>query len=539
MNSSKSRFYSYSHENQNSFNDKHSLKFDRKRNSYNDSRNSDRDNNNENHYNVNSPRQKQKHTPKMKNLIPFFSYNNYVPTTETSTDSKLLSTALEDDIIPETQSNINTNKPSKNAFIKNSESSSSPLVSVLSQSNLNNNSISKVSPNISTTFSPQISPLLLNENISINNTKNNDFNSLTTNSNYSSTLFSNLLNNNYNSVSLGNQGSVSSSLNINNLYAPINNPITNDSSTINSSTNVSSNSSTNNLSFLFSGGLGNEKPLNGFVSNQSSLDSTFGSPRVNNAQLNNSNNDLTHNNSLGGSDSSLPISNLSPIVSPQPTNSSLMSSFSSIPSYYQNLNLSNDVNDLLSSSNSSSFPLDSKTHNDTLKDSTEINNLGTKNNGFGTNSTTPNYLFNNNNYFSTMPNSSEPNKDKYLQDYFNNRLGGYQSFYKQNIFNSGLSGSFFNEPSGPVGTFGTLNSKNDADFSNQQNNVDDEDIDLNFTYNLELSDSESEDVDTSDIDISKIIKLSKKNENKEQIQEQEQEKEKEKVQEQAEDNKLE
>ena len=513
LNTANSRFYSYPLENQNSFklgglnnssnnNDPSSI-YDRNKHSFNNN-NKSNDNNNESLYSVNSPRQKHKQNPKLKNLIPFFSYNSYVPSPETSTGSKLLSTSLEDDTIAETQSNINTNKPPKSVFNTNSENAVSPLTSGLTQANMNT-TLPKVSPNVNTAFSPQISnisPLLLNEN--------NPLNSASSAGNFNSSIFSNILKNNYNTVNLGNQGSVSSSLNINSLYAPINNSITNDANTVNvnTTTNAPNNNNTNNLGFLFSSGLGKDKSMNGFANNPSSLDNAFSSPIPVSAQLNNST-DLTHSNSLRGNESSLSRNNFSPMISPQTTNTSLMSSFSSIPSYYQNLNMSNDVNDILGgTTNSSSFPLDS-TRNDPLKDSND------RTNSFGNNNpSTSNYLFNNYFSMSNYPktnNSSDQNKDNsYLHDYLNSRLAGYQSFYEQNMFNSGLSGGYFNEPSS-TGTFNTM-TNNDAEFSNQQNNLDDEDIDLNFTYNLELSDSESEDVDTSDIDISKIIDLSKKNE---------------------------
>jgi len=536
LNSVNTRFYSYPLENQNSFNmgglnnsssnNEPSSLYDRSKHSFNN--NKSNDNNNESLYSVNSPRQKQKQNPKLKNLIPFFSYNSYVPSPETSTDSKLLSTSLEDDVITEPQSNINTNNPSKGVFNTNSENTVSPLTSSLTQATMNT-TLPKVSPNINTTFSPQISnisPLLLNVN--------NPLNSASSGSNYNTSIFSNILKNNYNKVNLGSQGSVTSSLNINSLYAPINNPITNDTSTMNITTstnapNTINNNNTNNLGFLFSGGgLGKDKSLNGFTNNPSSLDNTFSSPIPTSAQLNSSN-DLTHSSSLRGNESSLSRNNFSPMISPQTTNTSLMSGFSSIPSYYQNLNMSNDVNDILGgTNNSSSFPLDS-TRNDPLKDSNERNNnFGNNNNNNNNNNnknnnnnnnnnpSTSNYLFNN--YFS-MPNYPKPNNNtdtsskdnSYLHDYLNSRLAGYQSFYEPNMFNSGLSGGYFNEPSS-TGTFNTM-TNNDVEFSNQQNNnVHDEDIGLNFTYNLELSDSESEDVDTSDIDISKIIDLSKKNE---------------------------
>ncbi|ORX51848.1 hypothetical protein BCR36DRAFT_287585 [Piromyces finnis] len=524
-----SRFYSYPLEQQqnsfnvNGYNKKSSQEptsslFERNSMTYNDSRAGDT-----NDKKFSSPKQSHKQTPKMKNLIPFFSYNSYIPTTETATDSKLLNTSLEDDLMTDT-SNMNVNsttKASKNVFNSANDKILSPLLGSLSQKNISN---SKVSPNINSSFSPQISslsPLLLNENNQINSkSQNKEFNALSTNNPYNSGLFSNILKNNYNSLGLGNQGSSTSSLNTNSLYASINNPIGSEASSGNlysSKTNPigseastgNFNNSTNNLGFLFSGGLGKDTSLSGFSNSSSSvIDNAFHSPRASNTQLN-SGNDIVKSNSIG-SESGLPRNTYSPLISPQSKNSSLMSGFSSIPSYYQNINMSNDVNDLLGSNAS---PLDTTNRvNEKLNETNERNN-----NSFSNNSSPNSYLFNN--YFSMnnypKNNSTESNKDNYLHDYLNSRLANYQSFYNRPIFNSGLTSSLFNEPTSN-GAFNSINgmSNTDQDFNQQNNNdLNDEEIDLNFDYDYKLSDSESEDIETSDIDISKIIDLSKQKEN--------------------------
>jgi len=529
-NSMKSRFYSYPLENQNSFNtnfgvgsysgnsnNETSSLYERNMRTYNDPLTS-------------SPRQKQKQNPKMKNLIPFFSYNSYVPTTETNTDSQLLSTSYEDDILSDMNNkvkNTNSSKPPQNTFnTASKEKPMSPLMNGLS-SNVNSN------------FSPQISnlsPLLLNENNPIGSSPlqtNKEFNNLNSN-NYNSTLFSNLLKNNYNSMGLTSQGPVSSSLNTNSLYASINshlnsdsilkgskflnntNSITNSNNGTNDITGNNSNNA-NNINFLFgSNSLGKDSSLNGFNNNQTQHESpSFGSPIINNNKIRDKDTDLSHNHSVG--ENTIPRSSFSPIVSPQVKNPSLMSGFSTLPSYYQNLNMSNDVNDLLGTSTSTLPPTAGSSLatvtkiNDTTKDSNEIDSLtNIQNNSFGSNTASSNYLFNNNNYFSSFSdypktNTSEQNKDNYLHDYLNSRLANYQSFYNQSMFNNN---SYFNEPSSNS-NFNSMNSLN----SNQNNDEIDEDIDLNFTYNLELSDSESEDLETSDIDINKIIEMSKRNEN--------------------------
>ncbi|OUM63792.1 hypothetical protein PIROE2DRAFT_61063 [Piromyces sp. E2] len=517
-----SRYYSYPMEKQNSYNSNANGYKKKSATEQSSSavyeRNSRSTDSTETRYIANSPRQKQKQNPKMKNFIPFFSYNKYVPTTETATDSELLSTSLEDDLIVESSSTnvtMNSAKPQNNVFTTTNDQSMSPLLGGLSQANMNS-TLSKVSPNMATKFSPQISnlsPLLLNEKNPItSNPPNKEFNSLASN------------NTTYNS---GNQGPVSSSssasLNTNSLYASISgNPMSGETSSINTNTAaapVTTTNPTNNLFLFGSSGLGKDKSLNGFPTNQtSSIDNAFSSPRTTNAQLN-STADLANNNTMTG-ESGLPRTSFSPLISPQSKNSSLMSGFSSIPSYYQNLNMSNDVNDLLGT-NSSTLDTSGR-----VKDKLSENN-DRNHNSFSHNTTSSNnYLFNN--YFSmgnypTKNPSESSNKDtttsaaatssSYLHDYLNSRLANYQSFYNSSMFNSGLPGGFFSEPTSN-GSFNSLNgggmNGNDLDFNQSSNNdLDDEEIGLNFDYNYELSDSESEDVDTSDIDISKIIDLSK------------------------------
>jgi hypothetical protein len=523
-NSIKSRFYSYPLEN--SFNsnfgvsvgsysgkinnDTTSSLFERNLRTYNDPISS-------------SPRQKQKQNPKMKNLIPFFSYNSYIPTTETNTDSQLLTTSLEDDLLTDINNSnnnannkvksINSSKPSHNVFnIASQEKSMSPLLSHLPSSNLNSN-VNKVSSTVDSHFSPQISNLsshILNENNTIGTSSlqtNPEFNSLSLNGYNQSSLFSNILSN-YNSMGLTTQGPVSSSLNTNSIYTSINNP----DSLINGSKFLNGNGSSTNTNGAIKTKndlTGAENSLNGFNNNQTQHESpSFSSPVVNNTKLKGKETDLSRGHSIG--ENNLSRNNFSPMVSPQVKSSSLMSGFSFTP-YYQNLNRSNDVSDLLGSSSISSslpsttpgIPVTTTIANEKTKDAIEMDSLkDVQRNSFAhTTSSSSNYLFNNNNYFSSF--SDYPKSS---------HIPSYPSFYNQTLFNHGITGSsYFNEPSS-TSAFNTINGLNTTNNNNnnQMNDELDEDIDLNFNYSMELSDFESEDLDTSDIDISKIIDLSKK-----------------------------